>query len=112
MLTHSQYCPQPTTITYSATTYPVTSPGTVTIPIVSCTTYPVTTGTIVPPPISPSYPVGTGAAPTVVTTSATNTPKSPSATTTGPAQVSAGAGTKVDAGFGALAAAGIAAFFL
>ncbi|PMD21527.1 hypothetical protein NA56DRAFT_703169 [Hyaloscypha hepaticicola] len=106
------YCPQPTTITYSASTYPVTSPGTVTIPIApytTVTTLPITTGTVVPPPISASSPVGTGS---LIITSATNTPKAPSATPSGPAQVSANAGMKVDAGFGAFAAAGLAALLL
>lgn len=107
-------------ITYSASTYVVTSPGTVTIsvaPYTSYTTRPVTSGTYVPPPNSPSYshntPVGTGSAPTVIASySATKTPVSPSATTSGPAQVSAGAAIKVEAGFGAFAAAGLVALLL
>ena len=98
----------------------MTSTGTVTIsiaPYTSYTTCPVTSSTYVLPPISPSYPhntpVGTGSAPTVITSySATKTPVSPSATTSGPAQVSAGAAIKVEAGFGAFAAAGLAALFL
>jgi hypothetical protein len=57
--------------------------------------------------------VGTGIAPSFITTSsAINTPKSPSATTTGPIQVTGNAAIKVDAGFGALAAAGLAALLL
>ncbi|KAN0099468.1 hypothetical protein V8E51_013243 [Hyaloscypha variabilis] len=100
------YCPAPTVITYPGTTYTVTAPGTVTVPIVSYTTCPITSGTYVPPPYTP---VGTGAAPTIT---ATNTPVSPPSAPSALAQVSAGAGSKVDAGFGAFAAAGLAALFL
>jgi hypothetical protein len=104
-----QYCPSPTTITYGSTTYPVTAPGTVIIPVVSITTCPITSSTYVPPI---SYPMGTGSAPPAIITSATKTPKSPSSSTTGPVQVTGNVAMKVDAGFGALAAAGLAALLL
>lgn len=81
------FCPSPTTIVIGTESHIVSTPGTVTIPI---TTTPVAPGT---------------------TVSATKTPVGPSATTTGPIQVT-GAAMKFEAGFGVLAAAGLAAILL
>ncbi|KAH6666861.1 putative clock-controlled protein 6 [Halenospora varia] len=94
------YCPAPTTITYSSSTYPVSTPGTVTIPIVTVTPIPAS-------PPTPSAPAPT----TVATVAPIGTPIAPSATTTGPVQVTAAAG-RTEAGFGALAVAGLAAMLL
>jgi hypothetical protein len=94
------YCPAPTVITYSSQTYSVTSSGTVTIPVVSVTVVPVTT------PES-SKPAGI-----TTTKSSPSASFKPTATTTGPVQVTANAAIKLDTGFGAIAAAGLAALLL
>lgn len=83
-------CPSSTIITYGGQTYPVATPGTATIPIISVS------------PVAPTTPVAVG-----TTYVPTNTPIAPSATISGPVQVTNAAAKKI-AGVGALAAAGLA----
>jgi hypothetical protein len=97
------YCPAPTVITYSSQTYSVTSSGTVTIPVVSVTVVPVST-----PESTPESSKSAG----ITTISSPSASFKPTATTSGPVQVTGNAAIKLDTGFGAIAAAGLAALLL
>lgn len=94
--TLTTYCPESTTITHEGQTYPVSTPGTVTIPIVSVS------------PVAPSTPVVAPTTAAGTTYVPTNVPVGPSATTSGPIQVSNPAVKNVGGFGGALAAAGLA----
>jgi hypothetical protein len=103
------YCPKPTVITWSSQTYSVTSSGTVTIPVVSTTVVPIS-ATVAPISASESSTPAAGIT-TKYSPSASLKPTA-TATTSGPGQVTGNAAIKLDTGFGAIAAAGLAAFLL
>jgi len=96
--------PESTEIIISSITYPVPTPGTVTIPITSWVPKTETTwATPAPPPATPTS-VGT-------TIGTTYVPSKPSGTQPGPLQVT-NAAVKNGAGVGAFAAVGLAAMLL
>merc|ERR1712144_125524 len=109
--TTTTYCPVPTTIITGGSTYPVTTPGTVTIPICSTTVVPITTYPATTPEVpatTPEVPATTAPYPAASMETSGYASGTVSATPSGPTQIeSNGAGIQ-QVGFGAMVAGLIA----
>jgi hypothetical protein len=101
------YCPAPTVITVEGTTYSASTPGYISIPVVSTITY------VVPAPV-PTTPITLSPASTPATYHTTTVAVSSStkATTSGPAQATFNAAENLRSGMGAIVAGGLAAMLL